>query len=77
MATPLTYDVINRRCGTLHPWQIAAIEKTGGSFADLEIALAWAEGENDVMGEERRPLAGQALRIYEILMADRDEWDEP
>lgn len=77
MATPLTYQVISRRCGTLPTWQVAAIEKTGGSIADLEIALAWAEGESDVMGEERRPLAGQALRIYEILMADSDEWDAP
>lgn len=77
MHAPLTYDAITRCCGELPAWQIAAIERTGGSYADLEVALAWASGESDVMGEERQPLTGDALRIYEILTADQDEWDDP
>jgi hypothetical protein len=76
MSTPLTYDAITRRCGHIPDWKIASIEKTGGTFEDLEIALAWAAGESDVMGEERKPLTGPALRLYQILMADQEEWEE-
>lgn len=73
---PLTFDAISRSCRDLPDSKIAAIESTGGSFSDLEIALGWATGENDVMGEERLPLAGKALRIYEILISEESEWSE-
>ena len=76
MTTPLTYDAIVRRCGRIADWKIAAIENSGGTFEELEVALAWAAGESDIMGEERKPLTGAALRIYEVLMSDAEEWED-
>jgi hypothetical protein len=36
----------------------------------LEAALAWAEGESDVMGKRARPLAGRVAAVCEILMTE-------
>jgi hypothetical protein len=76
MSVPLTHDAIVRGCGPLPDWKIASIERTGGSWEDLEIALAFAAGEDDVMGEARLPLTGKAQSIYEILMAGELENDD-
>lgn len=72
----LTRDAIIQACGVLSDQKVAAIEQTGGSLEDLEVALAWSAGESDVMGEERKPLHGTARRLYEILMEGEQEWDE-
>jgi hypothetical protein len=47
--------------------EIMALRPTYGEF---HTALAWALGESDVMGEERKALDGKAAQIYEILAAD-------
>jgi len=73
---PMTRDAIARACGELPDWKIVAIERSGGHFEDLEVALAYAAAESDVMGEERRPLNGPALEIYRVLMADSPEWED-
>lgn len=73
---PLTWDAISRACMDLPDSKIVAIERTGGNFEDLEIALAWASAESDVMGEERLSLHGKAQEIYEILVSDEAEWGE-
>lgn len=72
----LNAAIIKQRCGDIDDWKIAAIEASGASIADLEAALAWAAGESDVMGEERRPLEANAARLYDILTADQPDWDE-
>jgi hypothetical protein len=46
---------------------IMAIEPT---YEEFHTALAWALGESDVMGEERKALDGKAMQIYEILAPD-------
>jgi hypothetical protein len=51
-----------------HCFQVPTVE-------ELEVALAWAAGESDVMGKERHPLSGKTAELYDILMAD-EEWDE-
>jgi hypothetical protein len=40
------------------------------TLADLEVAAAYAAGMTDVMGEVRRPLSGNAARIYDIVSRD-------
>lgn len=72
--TPLTHDGIMRRCGRLPDWKTVCIERTGGTYDDLEVALAWAE--DDEMAEERNTLHGKALQIYQILTSDEQEWGE-
>ena len=37
---------------------------------------AWVAGEDDVMGEERKPLTGAAAAVYEIVMRDEEYADE-
>jgi hypothetical protein len=45
------------------------------TIAEVEEAVAWCLGEDDILGKERKPLRGKAARIFEILNAD-DEADE-
>lgn len=71
----ISFDAITRACGRLPDWKIFEIEKSGASLRDLELALAWAADESDVMGEARLPLTGNALRVYEILMAGEEPED--
>ncbi len=51
-----------------------ALAPTCGEF---HIALAWALGESDVMGEERKALDGKVRQIYEILAADEVSLADP
>lgn len=66
-------DRIARLYGQLPDWKFLAIEECGASLHDLEVALAWANDEDDVMGEARIPLVGKARQVYDILLADRDD----
>lgn len=72
----LTHDAIRQRCRDIEDWKVAAIEEIGGDLADLDAALAWIAGESDVMGKERRPLEAEAARIYDILSAGEDDWED-
>ena len=53
----------------------AGIMALNPTYEEFEIALAYAQGESDVMGEERQPLEGKAKQIYDILTAD-EAWQE-
>lgn len=70
-----SFESIVTLCGQLPDWKILAIEKSGASLRDLEVALAWAADESDVMGDARLPLTGTALAVYEILMAGEEPED--
>lgn len=74
--TLLTHDEVRRLCGDIVDWKIAAIIASGATAEELEACVAWLSGEDDVMGEERKPLDGKAAELYDILTAD-DEWEEP
>ncbi|MDR3471336.1 MAG: hypothetical protein P4M09_06560 [Devosia sp.] len=69
-------DDVRRLCGSVTDQQIAAILATGARLDEIETAVAWVAGEDDVMGEERRPLAGRAGAVYDILSAEVVEWAE-
>jgi hypothetical protein len=64
-------------CGDILDWKVSAIVATGGTVADLEAALALANGEDDVVGEEQRSLSGPAAQIYELLIAEEEYPEEP
>jgi hypothetical protein len=49
---------------------ITAILALNPTYGEFHTGLAWALGESDVMGEERRALDGKAKQIYDILAAD-------
>ena len=67
-------DVVNA-LGDEEDAAVTAILALSPTYAEFHTALAWALGESDVMGEERRPLDGKAREIYEILTAD-EAWLE-
>jgi uncharacterized protein with GYD domain len=54
---------------------IAEIMVLNPTYEEFEIALAYAQGESDLMGEERHPLEGKAKQIYDILTAE-EAWQE-
>jgi hypothetical protein len=69
----LTHDEVAAMVGTLDDAVVAAILAIGPTAEDLVEALAWVEGEDDVMGEMERPLTGKAAQIYDILTANEEE----
>ncbi len=72
----VTHKQIVELVGDIPDAKAMAIIETQGTFQDLEVALAWASGESDVMGEAELPLAGAAAKIYEILTADLERPEE-
>jgi hypothetical protein len=69
----LTRDHVAQAIGDEEDTAITAIMALDPTYGEFHTALAWALGESDVMGEERRPLDGKAKQIYDILAAD-DLW---
>ncbi len=59
--------------GNIEAAKAEAILTTGATLPEIEQALAWADGESDVMGEMERPLSGRIASVYEILRAEEPE----
>jgi len=72
----LTPEDVRRLCGDILDWKVQAIVSVGGSLADLEAALAWANGLDSVMLDAERPLAGAAAQMYDLIIADEDLAEE-
>lgn len=72
----LTAGDIRRLCGDIVDWKIVRMLETGAEVRDLEVALAFAAGESDVLAKERVPLTGDAGALYDILTADEDAYEE-
>ena len=66
----LTRSDVAQALGDEEETAITAILSISPTYGEFHTALAWALGENDVMGEERRPLDGKAKQIHKILAAD-------
>ena len=73
----LSADEVRRLVGDIERLRIAEVLETGATVGDIEIALAWAAGESDVMGEARQPLAGRAALVYEIIFGDTEYPEQP
>jgi len=72
----LSRDEIVAVCGDILDWKIKAIIETGAGLPELEAARAWVEGADEVLGEEREPLAGVTAQVYDILTADEELEDD-
>ncbi len=66
----LTRSDVAQALGDDEDTAITAILALNPTYGEFHTALAWALGESDVMGEERKPLDGKAKQIYDILAAD-------
>jgi hypothetical protein len=73
LATGLGHDELRRLCGDIVDWKIAAIEQLHATPEEVEEAVAWAAGEDDVMAAERKPLSGRVAAVYDILTADDED----
>jgi len=67
--SPTIADIL-RIFGTIDDHKALELMGLNPSFEDLGIAKAYLADMTDVMGEERRPLAGNAAKIYEIVIRD-------
>ena len=67
---PPSYEELVRLVGELEPARLAEIEKLQATIEEVEEAVAYATGEDDVMGEARIPLIGRAAEVYEIIITD-------
>ena len=65
-----SYEELVRLVGELEPVRLAEIEQLQATINEIEEALAYASGEDDVMGEARVPLIGRAAEVYEIITSD-------
>jgi len=71
-----SYEELVRLVGELEPVRLAQIEQLQATVAEIEEAVAFASGEDDVMGEARVPLIGRVAEVYEIITADKSTDDE-
>ena len=67
MAEQPTRDDVVRLFGALPDHTVVEILSLEPSLGDLEAAALQLDEEDDVLGDARRPLAGVAGRVYEIL----------
>lgn len=74
--TPATKEDVLRLFRDVPDWKTARIVAAGATREDLEAALLWIQGESDIAGDARRPLAGRAALVYDIVMADVPEEDD-
>lgn len=74
--TVLTHDQIVSLTGPIEDARIAAIESCGATLEELEEAVAWARGQDDVMGRSGHPFAGRVAELYDILTIGEDYGDE-
>jgi hypothetical protein len=51
---------IQHPCGELADWKVAKILASEASYEDLKAAMTWAEGQDDIIGPAKHPLAGRA-----------------
>ncbi|MDJ0943856.1 MAG: hypothetical protein QNJ30_10345 [Kiloniellales bacterium] len=71
----LSAEEIRRIVGDISDARILAILDLHPSLDELEQAVAWAEGQSDVLGELELPLSGVVGELHEILTAG-EEWEE-
>ena len=72
----LDEDIVRTLCGEFPDRVVLAILETGADLADLETALAWLAGQDDEMGEARRPLHGAAATAYDVLTREEAPAEE-
>jgi hypothetical protein len=72
-----TREDVTRICGDLPDWKVAAILRIGPTSEELEEAGAWLSGESDLMGKERKKLAGRVGQVWDVVGADEEPDDDP
>ncbi len=63
---------VTRLLGDMSDHTMLAILETGVTLGQLEEVAMWLAQEDDVMGEERRPLTGVPAQIFQWLESDEE-----
>lgn len=71
MRQPTHHDII-QLFGEISDHRIVEILETGANLEQLEEAAARLKGQDDVMGDARIPLVGEAAQVYDILIQDQE-----
>ncbi|HET6519244.1 MAG TPA: hypothetical protein VFG47_05430 [Geminicoccaceae bacterium] len=71
----LTREDIDRIVGEVTDARASALLALDLTPDELEQAVMWASGQSDVMGKERRPLAGRVAAAYDVLAPDYEPGD--
>ncbi len=71
MRQPTHHDII-QLFGEISDHRILEILETGANLEQLEEAAARLKGQDDVMGDARIPLVGEAAQVYDILIQDQE-----
>lgn len=72
----LTREQIASLVGPVDDSIISAIFDLEPTAKELDEAITWASGADDVMGEMERPQNAKVARIIEILTVDEDYGEE-
>ena len=72
----LSRDRIVALAGPIEDAKIAAIERRGATLEELEEAVAWARGQDDVMGKSGLPMDARVAELYDILTIGEDYGEE-
>lgn len=76
MTSDLTAPMVRQMCGDIADWKLEAILETGASAAELERALAVAEGVGDAVADRGSDLTGVTGHLYDLLIAEREFEEE-
>jgi hypothetical protein len=72
----ITVDLVAESLGEISAAKMAALLASEATLEEFEEALAWANGESDVLGKLEMRLDGAAAAVYDILTAEREDADD-
>jgi len=61
---------LRRIIGDIDDTKAAFILSLDPTIEEIEVAVAWAEGRGEALGNGEWPLSGKVAEIFEILVAD-------
>jgi hypothetical protein len=69
----ITKDELLHLVGKVDDATLMEILALSPTFAEVEEAVLWAEGEADALAKSGHNLNGKAARVFEILTAESEE----
>lgn len=72
----ISREEIRRLFGDVTDHLAVEIATSGATISELEEVAAHLAQETDVMGELERPLTGRALRLYNLLRVQDENWEQ-
>jgi hypothetical protein len=72
-----TVEDLRHILGDIDDIKAAEILALAPTAEELEIAVLWAEGKEDIVATRGGTLSGKTAEIYEILTADEEDGEPP